>query len=1071
MDFIIRELRLNDDAAGLAEMWNASDGAWPGGWTRGIPETAERILQRKGKYDRLAQFVAETSDGQIVGYGDLQAQAGQTEMAYLPLLNVRPDFHGKGVGKALVLKILERTIELGYKQLTIGTWAGNTKAMPLYKKTGFFWVPDTSVFMQNFIPTALALPLAQPFFQKHDWYHTFQRDLSLKPDEIEWNGVKVFPYHFEKGGDLFRMIVDKQAEQVTAVETNILRIASCIGKEEVVVGLPHTIRWEIETKNGEPLNVTLIARGDDGILLDALETLRVEGKATVEKTFTVAPDIKLPDPGKPQPMIRTTLLINGQPLNLGTAVKPVQPVDVQFTGQTLVPHKPEEKVVVRLKSNLDFDVTGALFIDPHPSLTFDALAKPFTLPAHSWTAVTFWAEAKEVGAFATKIKAVCQPPNHLTTQPPNYPTTLTTKPKAIVFAAVPIEGGVVGYVNEETKEAWLDSASLRVQVRLRGGQMTLHDRVSGRSLCQQQIPELGPPFTGWRHVPPLYEGRIEGNAIVLTAPSDAFPGMVVEKRITLTGGSVVRVDVHVLNTTTETQKFKLRMEQWAHLGGRVTLPTKHGLIHELVGGWGEYPSGRSSDVSNKPSDYAETWSAAEQDGNVIGMIWGVCEEHDFQTGIPSMQFDLPELAPQSCYDLESLYLVGGQGDWEKVRQYWRWLKQPSRVREEQHPPASPVLTASLEPHPLIITSEVTDVTVSVTQRRGKNISGNGQWINGSMGQCEFLPTFFELSEVNQDKPFSALVTVRVRDLSPRVIDAMLRLNEDVTSHEFPAPVIVLGNAATPVSIATQPPNYLIANDIFSLSIAPSFLGSAIALEMNGVNHLRSSYPEARPLQWMNQWFGGIHGFVGWESDLRFQRAKFTGEPLERVGKRGIVWRGVKVNADMTHKDLKWLRMEMEYLTVGSSNVLALVLRLANLTDCPQWTGAGIAVWTQPGGTFDNTVLRYQSTVPRYEHGTTRDHLRVTRQRRRGEYFGGYDSGRWAAVGNPTTGDALALVTSHGKAGISAEDMGKDGAHLHLWHHFGLEANETKEVIGYLILCRSATEAEQYRMLTEAVDLP
>jgi GNAT superfamily N-acetyltransferase len=104
MDFIIRELRLNDDAAGLAEMWNASDREGAGGWTRGVPETAERI-------------------GQIVGYGDLQAQAGQTEMAYLPLLNVRPDFHGKGVGKALVLKVLECTIELGYKQLmSMGQW-------------------------------------------------------------------------------------------------------------------------------------------------------------------------------------------------------------------------------------------------------------------------------------------------------------------------------------------------------------------------------------------------------------------------------------------------------------------------------------------------------------------------------------------------------------------------------------------------------------------------------------------------------------------------------------------------------------------------------------------------------------------------------------------------------------------------------------------------------------------------------------------------------------------------------------------------------------------------------------
>lgn len=112
MDYIIREFKIGDlhDAELLAEMWNASDAGWPWGWTLGVPETAERIMERTQKINRLAIFVVEVN-GKIVGYGDMSQIRGRNDAVSLDLLNVRPDFHGKGLGKALVLKIIERAIE------------------------------------------------------------------------------------------------------------------------------------------------------------------------------------------------------------------------------------------------------------------------------------------------------------------------------------------------------------------------------------------------------------------------------------------------------------------------------------------------------------------------------------------------------------------------------------------------------------------------------------------------------------------------------------------------------------------------------------------------------------------------------------------------------------------------------------------------------------------------------------------------------------------------------------------------------------------------------------------------
>ena len=45
-DYIVRELKVGDrtEAELLADMWNRSEEGWPGGWTGGVPYTAERVL-------------------------------------------------------------------------------------------------------------------------------------------------------------------------------------------------------------------------------------------------------------------------------------------------------------------------------------------------------------------------------------------------------------------------------------------------------------------------------------------------------------------------------------------------------------------------------------------------------------------------------------------------------------------------------------------------------------------------------------------------------------------------------------------------------------------------------------------------------------------------------------------------------------------------------------------------------------------------------------------------------------------------------------------------------------------
>ncbi len=1074
VDYIVREFKKGDphDAELLAAMWNASEEGWPGGWTQGVPETAERILDHTGKADRLAIFVVER-DGEITGYCDVRQEPGRAEVAYVPLLNVRPACHGTGMGKALLLRVLDLVVGRGYKQLTLGTWAGNMKAVPLYKKTGFFWRPETDVFMQNFVPTALTLPIARDFFSRHDWYRCFRRELKVAPDEMDWRGTKVYPYCFEEGEERFLMWVDKESEALTAVETDAFFTACVVGKEEVVCGLKHTVRWEIARRKAaaEPLRVTLMAEGEAGINLSVLESLEVADRAVVERTFTVSPDIKPKERGLPAPQIRSTLVVNGLPVVLGTAVKPVQPVEILFGGQNVVAGKPDEKVTVRLRSHLDFPVQGDLTFAPHPSLRLGRLSVPFTLEPRSWTSCTFLLQAQAEGAFTTKVQASCAAVKPEGDAPAER---LVTHAKPVVFRTVPLDT-LYTWHDEEGEAVVVETPGLCLRVNLRGGSANVSERVSGRQICTLRAPELGPPFTGWRHVEPLYPYRLEEKngkaAVTLFVPVDNAPGVTVERTITIGAGSFLRVDHRVTNATDVARRFRLRSAGWSNVNGAVTLPLRDGLLHEPTGGWGGFPL-EYPDVPKNTEEFAEGWAAWEEDGLVAGLVWGDAGEFE---GL-RMEVETPEMPAQSCCDLAPMYYVAGRGDWEVVRQLWRWLKQPGGVREECRPTALPVLSAGVEPGPLLVAGPETATALVVHNRRGKVLNGelqvepgSGLILSGAVGA---------LTDVKRGSPFRQDMVITARDLTPRVANVRLSVDDGVETRTFEAPAIVLGDgrrecAVRPLPAAEgQPAHLAVENGWLSLRVAPGFLGAVTALERDGLNHVLSAYPEAGPKSFLNPWFGGIHPCIGWMGDQRFVKEKFAGGPAVREGARGLSWHGVQVSADLQHKDLRWLRMEVDYLTLGGSNVLAVVQRLVNRTDSVQSAGAGIAISAGVGGGTAENVLHYAQERPRYETAaSTRERTRGLRSHRRDDFMLQVGAGRWAAVENPTTGHVLAVVATHPRSTVETIDEGEPGIYLMVSGWFELEPGETKQTVTWVVLTNSVAQAEAYRALGEVWELP
>ena len=122
-------------AAALAEMWNKSAENWGG---EGIQKNEESMAREMEVSVNLKAWLALAGE-EVVGYCGFSEYREDEGASYIPLLNVRPDYQGQKVGKLLVLKAVEEACRCPWPRLDLYTWPGNTKAVPLYKKCGFFW--------------------------------------------------------------------------------------------------------------------------------------------------------------------------------------------------------------------------------------------------------------------------------------------------------------------------------------------------------------------------------------------------------------------------------------------------------------------------------------------------------------------------------------------------------------------------------------------------------------------------------------------------------------------------------------------------------------------------------------------------------------------------------------------------------------------------------------------------------------------------------------------------------------------------------------------------------------------
>ena len=241
-----------EDASKLADLFNSFDreGLWPGGFSGGVPYTAERVLDSFPVSVKYISVLISTHEDRFTGICTLHPHYEDSEAAYLGLLGVHPDYLGKGHGKALILRALQIAAQNNLRRVDLDTWAGNLRAVPLYKKCGMFWIPETSVRMQDYISGIKNFPLAKEFLTKYDWYSSQKRELELVPDEVKLGEMDVFLYEFSKDGDNLKVWVDRYGRSIMGIERTMnnerLSIVARLRDHKVIAGVEENLTINIE---------------------------------------------------------------------------------------------------------------------------------------------------------------------------------------------------------------------------------------------------------------------------------------------------------------------------------------------------------------------------------------------------------------------------------------------------------------------------------------------------------------------------------------------------------------------------------------------------------------------------------------------------------------------------------------------------------------------------------------------------------------------------------------------------------------------------------------------------------
>jgi len=889
----------------LAALWNASDAGWPGGLVHLRPKTAAEALDWERRTDSLGRFLA-MEGRRPVGYARLFEWWGSPDATYVQWLNVDPRYQGRGVGKALLLAAMERTIARGFPRVDLHTWPGNEKAMRLYKRTGYMWVPGSHAYLQNYLPLLLTYEPARGFFSKHDWYASLRRDLKRDHDEDSLHGIDAFVYRFRAGRDRLEVVIDRGARGVMAFEDRAVRVEAWVPEGRIIEGCPAEVHWVVWNRGRGSIRVRIEPARQRGIRAERPRpfVLSPGRKREIVGTVQLARGFEDTPSEWASPAVESGIHLDGRIIRLRAGFRPRPAVAIEWEEASSVPAPGSKDLAIRLRNQSGRAIRGIVTLAARgvgikPTRVRVRLGKGGVrrLFLHVQDSRP---EAKSVplrvrvagrGVHAEKeLTIVCLPP-----------------------------AGAVAYRQE--KDACLHTGAMRLVSAGIGGRTSV-EAAGGLEVLRGIHIAPGPPY--WpsdteRH---RWEGELDpaGPAIVRRFASRRRPGLQLEQRWRAASDRLLELQCAVENHGKETWTVGLTLEFEKALDHAVvTIPTRRGPAREAIMET-EWPDVRQ-DVP-LPRLLGESWIHVGNKSGGYGLVW---RRRPSRLDLRLSPWATPEwftprldVRPGERREFESMWLLVTR-DWRDVRDVWSEAigRKPGAEPETVRAGA-----LGLEAGPgLVLASPGASAKAVLSNLRMRPAHGTVR-LDSPPG-VHAAPRQWSVRGLRLGNDCSRSFHVRAK--GPQATSLAVVFDEMRSTHRFEVPMVV-SDGPGQIRISGPRQQRAVANGLLT-AIASATHGAALtSIRVLGHEYLISSYPKPGSFGWFRPFYGGVAPFAyaeDWPGSLYKERFRIA------EGSRGT-WRGHRLWTRTSMGDLpKGTDVDVEYLTRPGSPILVAALTLRN----------------------------------------------------------------------------------------------------------------------------------------------
>lgn len=894
---IIEEYR-EEHAIAIAKMWNLSRDSW-GGDTR--VHTVESVKTKEANAGNIALYLAIDGE-EVVGYCSLSEYKEDIGSLYIPLLNVRPDYHGKKIGKMLVMKAVEKTIELGWPRVDLYTWPGNVKAVPLYKKCGFFWEDrDDTTHLMNFIPAVLNTPLLKPVFARVDWYDASVREIEVIPDGLKENGFTFYEYEWAYEQTSARVRFERSGRGISFIETDDYLLELKMADHEVIEEMPQKVVLIFVNKTAKPAMLKVDVNDHERTVSAFKDELLVE-KRVVLSDQVIFKKGEEPSEWQTHPFFSVNVSINGEECELRLGVKPKQPAKLTAKIAGNLSFIGEKKVIeLEVENSVKEDAVFELVFshDEHVELGQNTLSVSLKENERKLVAIPF--AVKKFGYYQPHI-------------------TITARKRdgaVLIFENNLVGVALKGFGEKfggETKDYWhIYNGSYQMNIRKRDYLMT-----AGRSQQITQpfaffVPKLGKPYSTEfsKQKPVTVEWYFDESAMIfkMVFHSTEFAGVILTLYTALYGDGIVKKWAKVENGSKETIQQLYLNQSLYHEKSHAYFPLEKDVI--------EFSEIKTVDFGDIHSQrLSGNWYFSEDHGEQTGFCWPAECKANFEGWQFYFEYELGALQPKGCKILEPCFLsIGAFRTWQEQEAF------ANKVSNVGHSQSINEKALKLESHnPVVYTDHL---SLELQTSRTSFINGpiklflNGESKLFAQISSSDERTNYQASIPVIDAPPVSLVTGSIRSDS-----TMTNLNQLV--------LIPKGKVDAHTEEAEGITSYILDNGIVQIKAAPEFYPGLYSLVYDKNEWFATSFPEKIAKGWWNPWAGGMKTSPSQLNTFSLMKESTTAEFLDMEDKLGNKWKSIALHTKISnHPIWKGLHYTQYFALLPDVPVLAYYVKIVD----------------------------------------------------------------------------------------------------------------------------------------------